>query len=241
MEYFIRLDDACERRDEINWGRIENLLDVYDIKPLVGIIPHCEDCTMGKYKTDDGFWNRVKNWQKKGWVIALHGYSHVFETCDPGINPVNDRSEFAGVPLERQKEKIRMGVKIFMEHGIEPAVFFAPAHTFDMNTLKALKEDSNIRIISDTVANKPYMRWGFTFIPQQSGRVRKLPFDTVTFCYHPNTMKNEDFEELENFIKTYRKRFRDYECIESERPYGLLDRILSGIYFARRKKGVSYQ
>ena len=193
MTYYIRLDDACEKRDIQNWNRMEKLLDKYDIIPLVGIIPCCEDSLMDKYEEDKNFWNQVNIWIKKGWVIALHGYSHVFISEEGGLNPVNKKSEFAGVPLERQKEKIRSGSAILRSHDIEPKVFFAPAHTFDRNTLKALMEESDIRIISDTIANKPYARWGFTFIPQQSGYVRKLPFNTVTFCYHPNTMKNDGF------------------------------------------------
>lgn len=43
--------------------------------------------------------------EKKGWIIALHGYEHVFETTSGGINPVNNKSEFAGVNLEKQKKK----------------------------------------------------------------------------------------------------------------------------------------
>lgn len=92
----------------------------------------------------------------KGWIIALHGYNHVYSTNEGGINPVNKRSEFAGISLEQQKKKIRSGVKIFRENGHDPQVFFAPSHTFDENTIKALKEESNIRIISDTIANRTY-------------------------------------------------------------------------------------
>ena len=39
----MRLDDACEKWNKSNWIRMEILLDHYGIKPLVGIIPHCED------------------------------------------------------------------------------------------------------------------------------------------------------------------------------------------------------
>lgn len=34
-------------------------------------------------------------------------------------------------------------------HGIDPTVWIAPAHSFDKNTLIALKLETNIRIISD--------------------------------------------------------------------------------------------
>ena len=235
MTYYIRLDDACEKRDIKLWDRMEELLDSYSVKPLVGIIPQCEDSDMEKYSIDIEFWKRVESWCSKDWVIALHGYTHVFETEDAGINPVNNRSEFAGVPLERQKEKIRRGVELLRSHNIDPKVFFAPAHTFDMNTIEALKAESNIRIISDTVANRPYKRWGFTFIPQQSGHVRKLPFNTVTFCYHPNTMKEKDFEVLETFIRDNKESFSPFNVIETNRKFGIVDRALNFAYFARKK------
>lgn len=235
MTYYIRLDDACEKRDVQLWNRMEELLDKYNIKPLVGIIPYCEDPMMEKYLQDKDFWNRVDSWIRKGWVIALHGYTHVFCSDDGGINPVNKRSEFAGVSLEEQREKIKKGVEVLRFHDVDPKIFFAPAHTFDMNTLKALEEESNIRIISDTAANKPYSRWGFTFIPQQSGHVRKLPFNTVTFCYHPNTMKDQYFHNLESFIGEYKDSFRPFPTETVQRGYSLADRAVNFMYFARRK------
>lgn len=235
MTYYMRLDDACEKYDIELWDRMEDLLDKYSIKPLVGIIPRCEDTMMDKYPQDSKFWSRVDRWIKKDWVMALHGYNHVFITKNGGINPVNKRSEFAGVPLDDQKEKIRSGIEVLHSHGIDPKVFFAPAHTFDMNTLKALAEESNIRIISDTAANKPYSRYGFTFIPQQSGYVRKLPFNTVTFCYHPNSMKEKDFLVLDEFFKIYNDSFKTFPTEQVQRGYGLVDRIVNYMYFARRK------
>lgn len=96
------------------------------------------------------------------------------------------------------------------KNGINPKIFFAPAHTFDRNTLLALKNKSNIRIISDTIAYDKYEDEGITFIPQQSGRVRKLPFKTVTFCYHPNLMRDKDFFELENFLKKIELNLNKY-------------------------------
>ena len=234
MSYYIRLDDACEKRHQENWDRVEEILDRFQIKPLVGIIPHCEDSAMGIYCEDPAFWQRVKLWKKKGWALALHGYTHVCITDQGGLNPVNKRSEFAGVPLEKQKEKIRKGIAVLNKHGIEPKIFFAPSHTFDKNTLIALKECSDIRIISDTIANKPYSQCGFTFIPQQSGKVRNLPLDTVTFCYHPNTMKNTDFVELVNFLNANRIKFKDFPEEQISRNKNWYDKILNFLYFARR-------
>ena len=91
MRYIIRLDDASEKRNVESWTRMENLLDKYSLKPLVGIIPNCEDEEMAEYSVDTDFWDRVLSWQKKGWTLALHGYNHVYTTECGGINPVNLR------------------------------------------------------------------------------------------------------------------------------------------------------
>ena len=228
----MRLDDACPKRDVVKWDRMECLLDKYGIRPLVGVIPDCKDPDMDLFEVDPDFWStRVVNWQKKGWQLALHGYSHVFKTNCGGINPVNERSEFAGLPLDEQKKMIADGVSLLRNYGINPKVFFAPAHTFDENTIKALLEVSEIRIISDTPANRPYSKYGMTFVPQQSGRVRKLPFNTVTFCYHPNTMNEANFVLLEKFLKG--NVFTDFPMDEISRKTSLLDNLLMRIYYAR--------
>ena len=232
-KYLIRLDDACEWRDIKRWERIEELFEKYSVKPLVGIIPKCEDESLLTYPYDNFFWVVVKRWISKGWTIAMHGYNHVYISSVGGLNPVNKRSEFAGVAIEAQKEKIKNGVFIMRNHDIEPRIFFAPSHTFDNNTIIAIKEESNINIISDTIASKPYCYKGLTFIPQQSGRVRKLPFNTITFCYHPNSMTDDDFNRLESFLKKH--KISEFPIINSFRKKSLFDKFLSFVYFAIRK------
>lgn len=235
--YIMRLDDASEYMDAAKWEKMENLLDKYKISPIVGVIPENQDPDMiGVYRKDCTFWNKVHSWNDKGWTIALHGYSHVFETNCGGINPVNDRSEFAGLSLENQKEKVRLGYAKLMKYGIKPSIFFAPAHTFDENTLRALKEESDICIISDTIANDVYYQSGFYFIPQQSGHVRKLPFKLCTFCYHPNIMTDEDFIKLEDFLEVYGKKYfvRFSELKLKKKKATCFDKMLKVFYFARR-------
>lgn len=233
--YIMRLDDACEKRDIEKWNRMECLLDKYNIKPLVGIIPHCEDPEMERYPFDEEFWNIVFKWINKGWNIALHGYNHVYCSKDGGINPVNCRSEFAGISYEQQAWKIREGVKVFREHGIEPKIFFAPSHTFDENTLKALEKETTIRVVSDTIANDIYKKYGFWFIPQQSGHVRQLKFKVVTFCYHPNMMEDLDFKRLEKFLKDNNDHFIAVNELKlKNRKKGIYDNLLSYIYFLKK-------
>lgn len=235
--YIIRLDDAAEKRDISKWNQIEQMLDAYAVKPLAGVIPCCMDPEMEHYEKDACFWERVRSWEEKGWTIAMHGYRHVYDSTDGGINPVQNKSEFAGHPLEVQKKKIRQGIAVFRQHGIEPSVFFAPSHTFDHNTLEALKQESAIRIISDTAANSIYKYRDFWFVPQQSGRARRLPFQISTFCYHPNNMQEQDFVKLEKFIQTNRNSFLGFEELDFTCSTGktIFDYVAGQGYFLFRK------
>lgn len=235
--YLLRLDDASEYMDVEKWDTIGILLDKYDIKPIIGVIPNNQDESLvNTYQPDFNFWKKVKIWATKGWTLALHGYTHVYSSNSGGINPVNFKSEFAGLSLDKQQEKIRRGIQVFEEHQLNPKIFFAPAHTFDMTTLEALKTESHIRIISDTIANNIYKINEFYFIPQQSGRVRRLPFKIATFCYHPNTMPDKDFEELERFLIKYRNKFTTFdELIFEDRMPDLYDEFLKKMYFFIRR------
>lgn len=233
--YIIRLDDASDYMDIDRWERMEALLDQYGIKPIFGIIPKNEDESLiSQYKHNPQFWDQMQVWISKGWIPAMHGYEHRYITNEGGLNPVNKRSEFAGLPFEEQREKISKGYHILTGHDIFPDIFFAPSHTFDENTLKAIRAETPIRIISDTIAFKPYQKYGFTFIPQQSGSVRNLPFNTVTFCYHPNTMNEKSFVGLENFIKKNRDKFKRVKVLETDKKESFLDKMLRLVYFARR-------
>lgn len=236
--YIMRLDDACPHWDAEKWSRMEEILDTYGIKPLVGLIPAVEDPELLKYPEDKGYWDRVKCWKDKGWELALHGCTHLYETAEGGINPVQKRSEFAGLPFDRQKQKIRLGVSELASHGIDPEVFFAPSHTFDQETLKALKEETRIRVVSDTFASDVYRDGGFSFVPVQSGHAVNLPFRTVTFCYHPNLMAQDDFEALSSFLEDHSNEFcslMDAVCRAGDRGRSLADVALQWMYFTVRK------
>lgn len=234
-QYLLRLDDASPYRNLKNWNRIEDLLERYHLAPIVGIIPNNRDAKFFQYPYDYNFWSRARQWQKKGWAIALHGYDHVYCSNTGGINPVNRRSEFAGLPLQEQEEKIEKGVAILRGQGITPRIFFAPSHTFDENTLQALRNKSNIRIMSDTVANDIYFEHDFYYIPQQAGTVRRLPFKTVTFCYHPDSMNEEAFSKLDRFLTKYQAQFVGFAEVKlAKRDKTPYDSILSFLYLRFR-------
>lgn len=239
-EYLIRLDDACPTMDVQKWQRMEDMLDAYGVKPMVGVIPANADPKQQIDTADPLFWDKVKKWEKKGWAIALHGYDHCFisDAGMQGLNPLWARSEFSGVSLEQQKEKIRNGLAIFRENGIDPKYFFAPAHTYDKNTLQALRDESNIRVISDTIATKPYREGDFVFIPQLGGHCAEMKIPGIwTFCLHPSAMTEENFEATERFLKAHRDEMLGFDELKLIGLKGkdLMSRLLSWVYFKRRK------
>jgi predicted deacetylase len=213
-KYIIRLDDASEYMDVEKWSQMEELLDKYGVKPIFGIIPdNHDDSLTSMYNHEPDFWNKAHRWIAKGWIPAMHGCEHLYVTENGGVNPINKRSEFAGLSYDVQAEKIERGWEILKEHYIQPNIFFAPSHTFDDNTLHAIKNRTDIRIISDTIAYDAYKDGDFWFIPQQSGRVRRLPFKIVTFCYHPNMMQERDYTMLNNFLGKHHLEFIIRGCI----------------------------
>ena len=237
-KYLIRLDDACPTMDSVRWLKMEYLLDKYGVRPMVGIIPANADPKQMIDKEDGLFWEKALAWRNKGWAIALHGFDHCYISSDSGINPLWNRSEFAGVSLEQQKQKISDGVAILKKHGLNPKYFFAPSHTFDENTLQALRECSDIRIISDTIATRPYRRGEFVFIPQIGGHCVDMPLSGVyTFCFHPNTMTDANFDALESFIKPHNSDFCGFDELDLKGVRGkcLKDKFISWLYFTRRK------
>lgn len=155
-----------------------------------------------------------------------------------GLNPLWQRSEFAGVSLEKQKEKIRKGVAALKTYGIEPNFFFAPAHTYDKNTLEALRTESNIRIISDTIATKPYRKGDFVFIPQLGGHCAEIKIAGIwTFCLHPSAMTEENYHTTEEFFKEHKEEMIGFDELDltNVKGKGLMGKLLSSIYFTLRK------
>lgn len=239
VKYLLRLDDACPFMDMEKWQRIEEMLDKYGVKPMVGIIPANTDPGTIINAENPEFWAKSRTWQKKGWAIALHGYDHryISDKGKQGLNPMWCRSEFAGVSLEKQKQKIRDGLCILRENGIEPKYFFAPSHTFDNNTLIALREETKIRIISDTVATKPYRYGDFAIIPQVGGHCMRIKVPGFwTFCLHPNMMTEENFKQTESFLRENNSMFISFDQIELSglKSKDIFSRLMSWIYFKHR-------
>ena len=228
--YIIRLDDACPTMDSNKWTRFEDLLDKHNIKPIVAVIPCNEDPELLKENSDGNFWKKVSAWEKKGWAIAMHGCTHVYTTKNPGLVPINKRSEFAGVDLEMQKSLIRRGIKKFEQHNIKTDIFVAPSHSFDRNTLRALSSSSKIQTISDGIGLYPFKKYGFNWIPQQIWRFRKMPFGCWTACFHPNEISDQEFKALELFLDSNSSNFKSLDSLRFIK-FSLTNIIFSYIYW----------
>ena len=160
----LRFDDICPTMSWAQWYKAKDLMDSLGLNALLGVIPDCRDKDLLIDKPNLHFWEYIKELQDQGYVIAMHGLNHVYDSNKRGI--VNKRrvSEFAGHSYEMQYSKIKKGKEILMSHGIETDIFFAPAHSYDNNTLKALR-DNGFHYISDGKSRKPYIKNGIKCIP----------------------------------------------------------------------------
>ena len=236
-KYIIRLDDACPTMHYSKWNRMEKLLNKYEIKPVVAVIPNCKDQSLKYDMPDANFWDKVREWQSLGWDIALHGYDHVYTSSKIGLVPLSNKSEFSGLSLENQKNKIKKGISIFKNENIKTKIWIAPSHSFDENTLTAIRSETDIKIISDGIALFPFKKYDFSWVPQQIWHFRKMFFGVWTSCFHPNTMKDQDFKNLENFINKNKKSFvkvSDFDRSLSSKT--LVDLIFERIYWLLKNK-----
>ncbi len=231
-KYILRLDDACPTMDRDKWDRLEELLRLYNIKPIVSVIPKNEDENLKLHSEDKFFWKKVKQWELDGWSIALHGYEHLYKTNEAGLVPINHKSEFSGLAYEIQRKKITSGFKIFQENNINCKIWVAPGHSFDKNTIKALLDVTNIRIISDGIAFKQYYDLSMYWIPQQLWKARKMLFGTWTICLHPSTMTEYQFQQLESFLKDNYSSFENVELLVfSKRKKNIFEKVFEKLYW----------
>ena len=210
----LRMDDVAEN---MNWhimNKIEILFDKYNIKPVIGVIPNNKDPELLKFPKEENFWEKIKTWQKKGWEISMHGYSHEYEieTKKKDFFKLGGKSEFFGKSLQDQIHKVRDGLEIFSSKKIFVRSFFAPNHTYDNNTFLALKK-CGINIVIDGYGIGPYKEDQLTFIPQLFYRLLALPFSYQTTQLHINSWNEKDYHYFEKYISKNQKKIITFNQI----------------------------
>ncbi len=224
--FLLRFDDIAENMMWENFSRVEQVLDKYNIKPVLGVIPLNKDPELLSYpKTQKNFWDEVRKWSDKGWEIAMHGTYHVYDNfCKKNEDYLGygGNSEFAGNPLDLQMKKIQIGLQKFKEEKFFPRCFFAPNHTFDLNTLDVLKKFGILEIL-DGYGLVPYENHNIKFIPQLFYKTFALPFGVQSFQIHINYLSNSELEDFINFIEVNANKFLSYQEV--------LMRVNNNIYY----------
>ena len=221
--YFIRIDDLQPWMDKNILENIIKFFDSLSIKPLIAVIP--------EWPEDKYFWNKIKELQNNAWIIGLHWYDHKLRknsSWTKSIIPIQNYSEFVGLPYEKQKEKIKKWLEIFKIYWLKTNVFVAPAHWLDKFTIKALKE-FDFRYISDWFWLYPKKIDWLIFLPQQLWQYRYLPIWYKTICLHL-----EDFENLNNnILKNIEKNkdlFWDFDNLLNVRSKNYFEKMINFIF-----------
>lgn len=235
-KYIIRLDDACPTMDRKKWNEVERILDDHKVRPVVAVIPDNKDPNLFRDKSDPNFWDKVRRWASKGWEIAMHGETHLMRyTNAKSLFPFWSRSEFTGLSLKQQIEKLELAQAIFDREGIRVRTWIAPAHSFDRVTLKALRKATNIQIICDGIATQVYYESGFYWVPQQFSRFKKMPFGLWTVCLHPNEMDRVALAEFEKNVAQFSDQITAFsDLVLEQRELSMIDRLFNAYFWIKR-------
>ena len=211
----VRFDDICPTMNWEQWNRAVTVLERYNVKPLIGVIPDCQDEELLIDAPRPDFWQYIKDLQDKGYTVAMHGYLHKYDSATHGIVNVTPRSEFAGHSYEEQLEKIKQGKAVLEQHGIFTDIFFAPAHSYDENTLKALAVNG-FKYVSDGASSRTFVREGVLCIPCRSGgcpKIGKKGYYIAVFHAHEwvRPEKADGYIQLEKLCEEYSKDIVSFE------------------------------
>lgn len=211
MKIAVRMDDITPDMNWENFSFFRALFKEAGITPLLGIVPENKDAKLNCEKAHEDFYELMKQFAKEGYCLAMHGCHHVYTTKCGGCFPLNRYSEFAGLSYEEQKELLSYGKEKLKEHGIETDIFMAPAHSYDNNTLKALKELGFTKV-TDGFGKAPYKDKGLTFYPisfllDRSFRRKR---GVTTMVVHANTVTEADKKRYEQIFRDYGKHMISY-------------------------------
>lgn len=220
-QYLLRIDDLCPTMAAGQWKELAALIEEFSLRPLLAIVPENRDPELRRSRPDPDFWSRMRELQKSGAAIGLHGYTHLCASRGAGLVRLSKWSEFAGVEASVQKNWIRRGIDRLRGEGLEPVVWAAPRHGFDRNTIRALREEG-IEAISDGFARRPFVREGMVWIPQQHWAPTEHKRGVWTICLHPNTASREEIQRLRGFLGAHAERFSSVrQILAAGRPRAL--------------------
>lgn len=129
----LRFDDYHQSIDPDTWRTVLGEYDDHGLRGVVGVIPEY----WGERLDADAV-EFVRDLRERGWELGQHGYTHEDVGEGRGGWLYDDRSEFAGLPLEEQERRIGAGRDVLESHDIHPTTFIPPWHEYDRNTVRAV-------------------------------------------------------------------------------------------------------
>ena len=228
----LRFDDICPTMNWAEWNKAKTILDKNNIKALLGVIPDCRDKELMIDNPRTDFWEYIRELEREGFTIAMHGYQHLIEVDKRGVICKKVKSEFAGLPYDVQLKKIQKGREILEGHGLYPDIFFAPAHSYDDNTIKALGA-CGFRYMSDGMSLKPYECHGVICIPARSGGIPKRTFmeSYYTAIIHAHEWVLEDKKEnWDRYVQLCQMHNRSVEIV----PFSLYKQRQTGSFYIQK-------
>jgi predicted deacetylase len=233
--YLLRVDDLCPTVKRGPWLRLAAFIVDLGLRPILAVVPDNRDSGLRVSELDDSFWERMQAMEWAGAAIALHGYQHRAQSRGCSLVPLHRESEFAGVSATTQRTWIRAGLEILRSHGLNPTLWAAPRHGFDGGTLDALRAEG-IYVLSDGFARRPFLRGGFTWIPQQLWEPVEKHAGLWTICLHVNTVTAQQFDDFIAFAVEHAAQFTSVDEALAEFPpsrLSLLERLLENAAYAR--------
>jgi len=214
-QYLLRIDDLCPTHDRERWQRFKPLLEEFGIKPILAIVPENADPALNVSEPDPRFWLEMRALQGAGAAIGMHGYRHLCGNRGRSLVPLHRDSEFAGVVEPIQRQWIRNGLDSLREHGLDPTVWVAPRHGFDLATLRVLRE-FGVTIVSDGFALRPFTHHGLTWLPQQLWAPATRTSGLWTICMHPNTATDAQVQRFRDFLRARADQFTTVDRVIAE-------------------------
>ena len=227
----LRFDDLHPYMNPDLLEEIKIICKKYNNSVLLCVIPFCEDEKLidNNKNLSNKFWQIMRYCQKEKAAIGLHGYKHkLFEIKNKQILPISNKTEFCGVNIHKQREMIRKGKNYLENNGLKIDFFAAPAHSFDNNTIKILKE-FKIDVISDGFFSSCTSWKGIKWLPLKIWRENSIfigSFSTV--CKHPKEIHGK--YDCDINLKNERQLTSFKEEVLNTKNLTLFERIIHIVY-----------
>jgi len=214
-QFLLRFDDFCPTMRQTEWSRLLPVIEELGTQPILAVVPDNKDPDLEQNRAAPEFWREMRRLEAAGAAIALHGFQHLCQSTGKSLVPLHRRSEFAGVSEDTQRRWIRSGLRILRDQGLNPKVWVAPRHGFDMATLRALRAEG-IQTLSDGLTRIPFRRGGMTWIPQQLWAPADRRNGLWTICMHCNSVRGVEVDNLIAFMRRNARSFTSVDRVLAE-------------------------